>query len=123
MRSSYGRDVDTSSEPNSESGPGAIFIVFRRPGPAWVSGLGSRQQPGWDDHAAFMDGLYEKGRVLVSGPYSDFSRVMLVVRATDELEAQRLFDEDPWTEMQILESDGVQRWLIYLGPTEWRHST
>jgi hypothetical protein len=77
MRSSYGRDVDISSEPNSEATPGATFIVFRRPGPAWVSGLGSRQQPGWDEHAAFMDGLYESGRVLIGGPYSDFSRVML----------------------------------------------
>jgi uncharacterized protein len=114
---------DNPSVANSEPTPGASFIVFGRPGPAWVSGLGSRQQPDWDDHAAFMDGLYESGRVLVSGPYSDFSRVMLVVRATDELEAHSLFDDDPWTETQVLEADGVQRWSIYLGPTEWRHST
>lgn len=105
------------------SAPTAIFIVFRRPGPAWVSGLGSRQQPSWDEHAAFMDRLYDAGRVLLGGPYSDLSRVMQIVRAADEAEAQSLFDDDPWTEMKLLLPDGVQRWSIYLGPTAWREPT
>lgn len=100
-----------------------IYIVFRKPGPTWVSGLGSRQQPGWNEHAAFMDRLYDAGRVLVSGPYSDFSRVMLIVRAADEVEAQSLFDGDPWTQMKLLLHDRVQRWSIYLGPAAWREPT
>jgi hypothetical protein len=32
-----------------------LFLVFRNPGPSWVHGLPSRQQPLWDEHAVFMD--------------------------------------------------------------------
>lgn len=105
------------------SAANAIYIVFRKPGPTWVKGLGSRQQPRWDEHAAFMDRLYDQGRVLLGGPYSDYSRVMQIVRAANEAGAQTLFDDDPWTEMKLLLPDGVQRWSIFLGPTAWREPT
>ena len=35
-----------------------LFLVFRDPGPSWVPGLQSRQQPLWDEHAAFMDAMF-----------------------------------------------------------------
>jgi uncharacterized protein YciI len=70
-----------------------------------------------------MDRLYDSGRVLLGGPYFDFSGVMQIVRAADEVEAQSLFDDDPWTEMKLLLPDRVQRWSIYLGPDAWREAT
>jgi uncharacterized protein YciI len=100
----------------------STFIVFRRPGPAWVGGQGSRQQPGWDAHAQFMDALYESGKVLVGGPYADFSRVLQIVACSSKAEAEHLFDEDPWTEAGILETDEVHPWLAFLAPADWPRS-
>ena len=40
-----------------------LFLVFRGPGPSWVPGRPTREQPLWDEHAAFMDRLFEQGRV------------------------------------------------------------
>ena len=97
--------------------------MYRRPGPAWVEGLGSRQQPGWDEHAKFMDGLYADGRVLLGGPLDDFSRIVLVVSANDERDAAGLLAADPWTPTGVLETDEVRRWSIYLGPDEWRDTS
>jgi uncharacterized protein YciI len=95
------------------------FIVFRKPGPDWVEGRHTREQPGWDEHAAFMDRITDEGRVLLAGPYSDLSRVLLIVTATDEADALALFNTDPWTGT-ILESDGVARWSILIGPDDIR---
>ena len=97
------------------------FIVFRRPGPGWVEGRGSREQPGWDEHARFMDGLYQSRRVLLGGPYADYSRVLQIVACASEAEAEHLFDDDPWTETGILETDGVHPWLAFLAPADWPH--
>lgn len=98
---------------------GRTFIVFRRPGPAWVRGRGSRQQPGWDAHARFMDALYERKRVLLGGPYADYSRLLLIVNCSSPSEAESLFDDDPWTKTGMLETDSVHPWLAYLAPADW----
>ena len=83
------------------------FIVFLKPGPTWVAGLGSRQQPGWDAHARFMDGLYENHQVLLAGPYADYSRILVIVASSSEADAEHLFDDDPWLESGILQIDRV----------------
>ena len=95
------------------------FLVFRKPGRGWVGGKPTREQPGWDDHARFMDGLHESGRVLLAGPYDDLSRVLLVVSCSSETEAERLFDADPWTETEVLEMDGMHPWSAFLRPEGW----
>ena len=40
-----------------------LFLVFRGPGHSWVPGTPTREQPLWNEHAAFMDRLFEQGRV------------------------------------------------------------
>jgi hypothetical protein len=37
------------------------FVIFWAPGPARVPGKSVREQPYWDQHAAFMDSLFENG--------------------------------------------------------------
>jgi hypothetical protein len=64
-----------------------LFLVFRNPGPSWVPGRGTREQPLWDEHAVFIDRLFEEGRILLAGPYADSSRALLVVQARDAEEA------------------------------------
>lgn len=91
-----------------------LFLVFRDPGPSWVPGLTSREQPLWDQHAIFMDRLFAEGRVVLGGPYADYSRVLLVIQARDAEEAAGLFLEDPWATGGILVPSEVVEWTIFL---------
>jgi uncharacterized protein len=91
-----------------------LYLVFRNPGPSWVPGLTSRQQPHWDEHATFMDRLFDEGRIVLGGPYADYSRVLLVVAARDAAEAQELFRDDPWTSHGVLVASDVVEWSVFL---------
>ncbi len=91
-----------------------LYLVFRNPGPSWVQGLTSRQQPLWDEHAVFMDRLFEQGRIVLGGPYADNSRVLLVVEARDAVEASELFRDDPWTKSSILVDSEAIEWTVFL---------
>lgn len=95
------------------------FLVFRKPGGGWIKGKATREQPGWGEHARFMDDLHEAGRVVLAGPYDDLSRVLLVVRCSSSDEARLLFDDDPWTRTGVLELDGVHPWTAFLRPAGW----
>ena len=47
-----------------------LYLVYRNPGPSWVKGRPSCQQPLWDEHAAFMDRVFDEGRIVLAGPYA-----------------------------------------------------
>lgn len=91
-----------------------LFLVFRNPGPSWVPELPSRQQPLWDEHAVFMDRLFEQGRIVLGGPYADYSRVLLIVQAGTRAEASELFREDPWARRGILVESEIVEWSVFL---------
>jgi uncharacterized protein YciI len=91
-----------------------LFLVFRDPGPSWVRGVPTRQQPLWDEHAVFMDGLFVAGRVVLAGPYADCSRALIIVEARDAEEASALFRGDPWEKAGILVPGQVIEWTVFL---------
>jgi uncharacterized protein YciI len=68
----------------------------------------------WNEHAVFMDHLFEHGRIVLGGPYADLSRVLLVSHARDRKEASELFDNDPWTSHGILLESEIIEWSIFL---------
>jgi uncharacterized protein YciI len=91
-----------------------LYLVFRNPGPSWVRGLTTRQQPLWDQHAAFIDRLYDDGRIVMAGPYADRSRALLIIKARDSTEASAMFRDDPWTKGGILVDSEVIEWTVFL---------
>jgi uncharacterized protein len=91
-----------------------LFLVFQNPGPSWVPGLPTRQQPLWDQHASFIDRLFDQGRIVLAGPYADYSRAQLVVTARDAKEARELFRDDPWALHGVLIESEVIEWSIFL---------
>ncbi|HKF42206.1 MAG TPA: YciI family protein [Thermoanaerobaculia bacterium] len=91
-----------------------LFLVYRKPGPAWVAGLPTREQPLWNEHAAFMDGIFEEGRIVLAGPYGKDGRALVVMDVRDEAHASSLFDEDPWVKAGILLTEEVVPWTIFL---------
>ena len=64
----------------------ANFAVRLVHGPGWDSSRQIRDQAGWDEHAAFMDGLVDDGFVILGGPVGDGEQTLHVVEAADENE-------------------------------------
>jgi uncharacterized protein YciI len=90
-----------------------LFLVFRKPGPGWVEGRGTREQPLWDEHAAFVDRLFEQGRIVMAGPFSD-GRAMIVMNADDAGQAEEMFRDDPWAPAGILVADEIREWTVFV---------
>jgi uncharacterized protein YciI len=90
------------------------FTVFRPTGSAWVQGTPVRQQPYWDEHAAFMDNLFDQGVIVLAGPYPDGSGALLIVEAESQVAVRDMFADDPWMVRDILRVGDVKEWTIFL---------
>jgi uncharacterized protein YciI len=91
-----------------------MFLVIRlRSGPDYDRGRPLEEQSGWDEHAAFMDGLVADGVVVLGGPLADEHRVALVIEAADDAAVNETLDRDPWTGSHLV-TDAVEPWTIRL---------
>jgi hypothetical protein len=91
-----------------------LYAVTQLHGPAWDPSRGLREQQAWDEHAAFMDGLFDDGFVVLGGPLGD-SRALLVVVADSERDVRERLARDPWRPMRMLDVEGVEQWNVLLG--------
>jgi uncharacterized protein YciI len=92
----------------------AVFALTEVSGPNWDASRPRREQDGWDEHAAFMDGLVADGFVILGGPIGDGERVLLVVEAADEREVEQRLAADPWLPKGILQIASIEPWTIWL---------
>ena len=90
------------------------IAVFRRPGSRWNQDKPVREQLYWDDHARFMDSLFEAGKVILAGPFADRSGSMVIVAAESVEVARTMFLEDPWQQQDVLVTGEVKEWTIFL---------
>ena len=90
------------------------FALIEDRGPAWDRSRERREQDGWSEHAAFMDGLVEDGFVVLGGPIGDGRKVMLLVEAQDEREIRDRLAADPWLP-GVLEIESIEPWSLWLG--------
>lgn len=91
-----------------------MFVVLSRAGANRDLTRGAREQPLWDEHAAFVDALVAAGFIVLGGPLADEGGAMLVVRAGSEAEVQTKVADDPWYAHGILELERVVRWEIFI---------
>ncbi|MFN8475845.1 MAG: YciI family protein [Anaerolineae bacterium] len=90
------------------------IAVFLRHGSKWDPARGVREQDHWDEHASFMDALFDAGKVMLAGPFADDSGSMVIL-AADSVEAARaIFQEDPWAHQDILLTADAKEWTIFL---------
>jgi uncharacterized protein YciI len=94
------------------------FLVTSSAGPNRDPSKGTRQQPFWDEHAAFIDQLVDEGFILMGGPLVDEVGLphgaLLIVKAQDENEVREKLKNDPWFEKGILKLESIKRWEIFI---------
>jgi uncharacterized protein YciI len=88
--------------------------ILWAPGPAWVGGKTVREQPYWDEHAIFMDWLFEKGMVVLGGPFADGTGSLLIVEAESEQEVADLIANDPFVTHGIFVLGSLKQWHLFL---------
>ena len=87
--------------------------IWRTAGPNWAQGTPMHQQPYWDEHAAFMDALFESGAVYLGGPFPD-GGAMVIYSAQSVEAAIDLQKDDPWLRHGIHADAGAKEWTILL---------
>ena len=93
---------------------GSLFLVVSAAGPNRDQAKGTREQPHWDEHADFIDGLVEEGFIALGGPLPDEGGGVLVVRAGSEAEVRNRIETDPWYAHGILALERVRRWDVFI---------
>jgi|ERR1051325_4482858 uncharacterized protein YciI len=94
------------------------FVVISAIGPERDASRGTREQPFWDEHAAFIDALVERGFILMGGPLADESGLhcgaLLIVNAKDQNEVRDTLKNDPWFRRGILTLKSINRWEVFI---------
>ena len=97
----------------------SYFVVIRDAGPAWTDGKGAFEQPGVDEHAAFMNTLGDEGIVVFAGPLAGSEhgriRVLLIINADNEAIIHDRLGADPWAQAQRLVTTSVEPWNLFVG--------
>ena len=94
------------------------YAAFLKPGMLWNPDKPVREQPFWDEHARFMDSLFETGVIILAGPFSDRTGSMVIVAADNAARVREMFLADPWTEHDVLAVADVKEWTIFLDARE-----
>ena len=97
----------------------SLFAVTREAGPAWIDGKGAFDQPGVNDHGAFMNTLAAEGLLLFAGPLAGSEqgriRVLLIADAASEADIQQRLADDPWHVTRRLVTVSVEPWNLFVG--------
>ncbi len=89
-------------------------VVLRvGPGPTWTSGL-PEDQPGWDDHAAFIDDLIERGVFVMGGPWTRRLGSMSLWEGMDADEVREVMKDDPFVRNGVFVVEDVADWTVYV---------
>ena len=89
-----------------------VLVRFRA-GPTWTGGP-PEDQPGWDDHAAFIDELVARGSMVLGGPFADHSGSLIVLQNVGEQEARDLVADDPFVANGVFVLEDVRAWNVYV---------
>lgn len=90
------------------------FVTISSAGPNRDQSKSTREQPFWDEHAAFIDKLIAEGFIFMGGPFVEEGGAMLIVNADDEKEVREKLKNDPWYQRGILTLESVKRWQIFI---------
>ena len=94
--------------------PKVVRVLVRwKAGPTWTSGAVD-EQPDWDEHAAYVDDLVERGIFVMGGPLADQSGSLSLFENVTEQEARELIAEDPFVVNGVFELEEVRAWNVFV---------
>ena len=97
----------------------SLFAVTREAGPVWTDGKGAFEQPGVDQHVAFMSCLADEGSVLFAGPLggseSGRIRILLIAEAASKADVRHRLLDDPWETSGQLVITSIEPWNLLVG--------
>lgn len=67
------------------------------------------------EHREYSKELAGRGVLLAGGPYADERGALLVYRAADADELQRVLDADPYTEAGVIAETTIREWDVVSG--------
>ena len=87
-------------------------VVLRVGGPTWTSGL-PEDQPGWDEHAAFINAQIDAGTSswVARGPEGS-ARCRSGKANADEV--RKLMQQDPFVQNGVFVIEDVADWTVYV---------
>jgi len=89
-----------------------FHVVILQSGPDWKADEPLEAQSGWQDHAVFMDGLVDRGFIVLGGPMGERRAVHAVEASTIE-DVRTTFARDPWAGSHLV-VESVCPWEIRL---------
>ncbi|HMG32697.1 MAG TPA: YciI family protein [Blastocatellia bacterium] len=90
------------------------YAAFLKPGSRWNTEKPVREQPFWDEHALYMDSLFDAGLIVLGGPFADKSGSLVIMAVDSAAKVRELYSKDPWTEQDVLVVADVKEWTIFL---------
>jgi len=93
----------------------ARWVIRVLRGGPWDFSRDMRKQDGWDGHAAYMDGIFDEGFLLLAGPLEGGRETMWVVEADSEEQIRARMKEDPWSANGMLTPTRIERWDVVMG--------
>jgi hypothetical protein len=88
------------------------LVTVRRSGSEWDPNRPMEEQSRWDAHAAFMDGLVDRGFIILGGPLDDL-RVAHAVEAGSQEDVRATLAGDPWSGSHLV-VESIEPWTIRL---------
>ena len=97
----------------------SLFAVTREAGPSSTDGKGAFEQPGVDEHVAFMSSLADEGSVLFAGPLAGSEsgriRILVIAEAASEADVRHRLLNDPWETSRQLITTSIEPWNLLVG--------
>jgi uncharacterized protein YciI len=88
-------------------------IVRVKAGPAWGEGP-PEDQPGWDEHAEFIDGFVERGAFVMGGPYAANRGSISFWEGMTADEVREAVARDPFVLNGVFELEEIRDWTVYV---------
>jgi len=100
--------------------PRIWFVLQHRPGPAATPGVRITDQPGFQEHLAFLNRRAEDGTLVAAGPLDDIDTAadegMTVLTAPTLEDARRLAEQDDESVRSGLLAVTVRTWTVVMTP-------
>lgn len=96
--------------PGANAGRRLLYLAIYRPGPGWLPGKPTSEQP-LRDHGRYMLELYRHHRLKFAGAFADHSGGAAAFEADDDEGARSIVAADPAVTMGVMTCI-VQRWNL-----------